>query len=119
MRLSLFKNIRSFREFTRRVEFLWAPDFEDRELEEFPTCVTGGFAPWRLREFLNLAKLHPEYHIVVCIEPDLYVNAFIAGAQSYHLAEGDSDPSLVHDPNDRLDAHFLQSLNSGRNRRLA
>lgn len=110
----MFKNIKSFHEFTRRVEILWAPDYEDRELEEFPTTAFGGFAPWRLEEFLRLARLHPEYHIVACVKPDLYINSFVGGAQTYYLAEGDADPKLVHDLDNRLDEHFLQSLNSGR-----
>lgn len=115
----MFKNIKNFSDFTRQVEILWIPDYEDRKLEIFPCTVTGGFTPSRIDDFLKLARLHPEYHKVVCIEPNLYVNAFVKGAQTYHLAEGDADPKLIHDLNSKLDTYFLQSLNSGRNKRRA
>ncbi|MGE0171362.1 MAG: hypothetical protein AB7T49_01190 [Oligoflexales bacterium] len=89
------------------------------ELEEFPTTVFGGFAPWRVSEFLRLAKLHPEFHIVSCLEPHLYINAFVKNAQTYYLAQGDANPILVHDLYDKLDIHLLQVLNSGCKRRAA
>jgi hypothetical protein len=98
---------------------LWHGDYEDRELEEFPTNVLGGFAYWRREEFLRLARLHPEYHIVTCIKSDLFVNGYIETAHSYFLAEGDSDPKLIHDPNLQLDAYLLYSLNSGDKSRIA
>jgi hypothetical protein len=112
----LYKNIKNRREFNKLVDILWAPDYEDRELEAFPTTAVGGFAPWRVYEFLELAKQHPEYHIVSCIEPDLHVNAFVKNALTYYLAEGDSDPCIIHDPYNKLDASFLQALNSGLNK---
>jgi hypothetical protein len=114
-----FKNIKDYIEFQRRVDTLWEPDYEELELEEFPTTVGGGFAPWRVEEFLRLARLHPEFHIVTCIDTDLFINSFVWGALTYYLAQGDADPKLVHDPYDRLDAYFLQTLNSGRKRHSA
>ena len=111
----MFLNIKNSREFRRRVDILWALDYEELELEEFPTTEFGGFAPWRLAEFLALARMHPELHIVSCIEPNLYVNAFVKGSQTYYLAQGDADPKLIHDLYNKLDLHLLQSLNSGRN----
>jgi len=118
-RARLYKNIKSRREFDRRVDILWEGDYEERELEEFPTTVFGGFAPWRVDDFLRLASRHPEYHIVTCIGPELFINAFVKGALSYFLAEGDSDPKLIHDPYDKLDVYLLHSLNSDRKRRAA
>jgi hypothetical protein len=115
----LYRNVKNHLEFIRLTDLLWADDYEDLELEEFPTTVFGGFAPWRVAEFLRLAKLHPEFHIVSCVEPNLYVNAFIKGAQTYYLAQGDPDPKLIHDPYNKLDALFLQNLYSGRKRRSA
>jgi len=110
----LFKNIKNYIEFRQRVETLWADDYEDRELEEFPSLPNGGFAPDRVDEILRLARLHPEYHIMSRIRPDLCVNTFVKGAVSYFLAEGDSDPKLIHDPYNMLDACFLHFLNSSR-----
>ena len=75
--LKNFRNIKDSGEFRQLVEMLWADDYDDLELESFPTTVFGGFAPWRVEEFLRLAKLHPEYHIVSCIEAGLYVNQFV------------------------------------------
>jgi len=115
----MFKNIKDHREFRRKVDILWEGDYEDLELEEFPTTVFGGFVPSRAGEFLRLVKMHPEFHIVSCIEPDLLVNNFVRGAMIYYLAQGDSNPKLVHDLYEKLDAHFLQSLNSGWSRRSA
>jgi len=115
----MVKNIKNYSEFRRRVEILWADDYQDRELEAFPVTVCGGFAPWRAYEFLRLARLHPEYHIVTCIEPEIFVNAFVTNALMYYLAEGDADPKLIHDPHDKLDAYFLYTLNSGRKSRAA
>ena len=88
-------------------------------LEEFPTTVFGGFAPWRVKQILKLVRRHPEYHIVTCLEPDLYVNTFVPNAQTYFLAEGDRDPRLIFDPQCKLDESFLYSLNSGRRSRIA
>jgi len=110
----LFQNIKDHREFRRRVDILWEGDYEEFELEAFPSTTFGGFAPSRVREFLRLAKMHPEFHIVSCIEPDLLVNSFVSGAMLYYLAQGDPDSNLVHDLHQKLDAHFIQSLNSGR-----
>ena len=110
----LFNNIKNYIEFRRRVETLWADDYEERELEEFPSLPNGGFAPGRVKKLLRLVRLHPEYHILSRIRSDLYVNTFVKGAVSYFLAEGDSDPKLIHDPHGKLDAHFLHTLNSGR-----
>jgi hypothetical protein len=115
----MFKNIKNRIAFLRRVDILWEPDYEELELEEFPTMMDGGFAPWRIDEFLRLAKLHPEFHIVTCIDSSLYINNFVWGGQTYHLAQGDADPHLVHDRYGRLDMQFLQSLNSERKRRIA
>jgi len=112
--IPLFKNIKNYIEFRRRVETLWADDYEVRELEEFPSLPNGGFTPERVKEILCLARLHPEYHILSRVRPDLYINTFVKGAVSYFLAEGDSDPKLIHDPYDKLDTHLLHSLNSGR-----
>lgn len=88
-------------------------------MEEFPTTVFGGFIYWRREEFLRLAELHPEYHIVTCIEPKLYVNGFVSNGLTYFLAEGDSDPNLIHDPDLKLDESLLYSLNSGDKNRIA
>jgi hypothetical protein len=115
----MFKNIKDYHEFHLRVDILWVPDYEDLELEEFPTTASGGFEESRLEEFLHLAKLHPEFHVVSCIDPDLIINTFVWGALTYHLAQGDADPKLVHDLYDKLDIHFLHTLNSGRNKRSA
>jgi hypothetical protein len=112
----MYKYIDDYFEFRRRIDILWEPDYEDLELEEFPTTVSGGFAPWRVEEFLRLARLHPEFHTVSCIEPDLFINTFVWGAMTYHLAQGDSDPKLVYDPDRKLDAHFLQTLKEEHNR---
>jgi hypothetical protein len=110
---AMVKNIKDYIEFHRRVEILWASDFEELELEEFPTTAFGGFAPWQVDEFLRVAKLHPEFHIVSCIEPELFVNRFVNGAMIYYLGQGDSDPNLVHDAYGKLDLLLLQTLNSG------
>jgi len=114
MEVPLFKNVKNYIEFRRRVEALWADAYEDRELEEFPSLPNGSFGPERVEELLRLARLHPEYHILSRIRPDLYINSFVKGAVSYFLAEGDSDPKLIHDPYNKLDIHYFHSLNSGR-----
>lgn len=112
----MFKNVANFQDFLSRVELLRAPDYDERELPASPSSFFGDFFPWRVEEVLALRREFPEYHVVVCIEPQLYINAFVENALGYYLAEGDPDPSLIHDPFERLDRHFLQSLNSGRNR---
>ena len=116
---NVFRNIKDDGEFRQLVDMLWEGDYEDLELESFPTTVFGGFAPWRVEEFLNLARSHPEYHIVSCIEPGLYINSFVKGAQTYYLAQGDADPKLIHDIYDKLDTRLLHVLNSGRSRHSA
>jgi hypothetical protein len=110
---ALLKKTKNRREFMRKVEILWIDEYLEFELENLPTTVNGGFAPWRVEEFLKLARLHPEFHIVTCIEPSLYINAFVKGGMTYHLAEGDPDPRLVFDQFDKLDQHYLHLLNSG------
>ena len=115
----MFKNIKDRNAFKKRVEILWEDDYITRELEELPTTVFGGFAPWRTMAFLRMAKLHPEYHIVSCVGPNLYVNSFVRNAQTYFFAEGDTDSKIIHDPFDRLDASFLYSLSSGLSRFIA
>jgi len=115
----MFRNIKDSGEFRSIVEILWADDYEEFELESIPTTVFGGFAPWRIDEFLLLARRHPEFHIVSCIEPGLYINSFVKGAQTYYLAQGDADSTLVHDLYGKLDTHLLHTLNSGRSKRSA
>jgi hypothetical protein len=114
-----FKNIKSMREFKSRVAMLWSDDYEERELEAFPSSVLGGFFNYRRDEFLALARLHPEYHIVTCLSDRIFVNGFVEGGQSYYLAEGDPDPTLIYDPDHSLDLHSLYSLNSGSIKRIA
>lgn len=114
-----FKNIKSMREFKNRVEMLWSDDYEERELEAFPSSVLGGFFSWRRDEFLALARLHPEYHIVTCLAAKIFVNGFVEGGITYYLAEGDRDPAIIYDPDDRLTVHDLHALNSGLIRRIA
>jgi len=113
----VFTNIKSRKEFRARVEILWHPDYEDMELEEFPCIPSGSFLPDRLEVLLRLARLHPEFHIVSYVGSGIYMNGFVRNARSYCLAQGDADPKLIHDQYDALDAQFLQSLNSGNNKR--
>jgi hypothetical protein len=112
----MYKNL-SYREFQNQVEILHLDDYSDLELEEFPCTPLGGFWEARISEILRLVRLHPEYHIVSCVNPDLFVNAFVRGSQAYYLARGNHDPKLIYDPHGEFDAHFVYSLNSDSKRR--
>jgi hypothetical protein len=113
----MYKSLKGYWEFQDQVGVLRLDDYSALELEEFPCSPAGGFWEARIDAMFRLLRLHPEYHVVSCVAPHLYVNAFIGGAQAYYLASGDPDPNLIYDPRKEFDAHFIYSLNSGSNRR--
>jgi hypothetical protein len=115
----MFKNIEDFRNFRRRVQILLEPYILERDIPLLPDSFFGCFSPRRLNEVMSVCCENPEFHIVSCIEPELFINGFIKNALIYYLADGDSDPNLVHDPHRILDVHLLQALNSGLSKRCA
>ena len=115
----MFQNIRNFVEFAHRVRFLNGPDFVERDLPIVSESVFGEFSHCRVLEVVEFRRRFPEYHIVSYLGSGIYVNGYLNNAIMYLIGEGDSDPNLAHDPELALDLAYLQSLNSGLNRRRA
>lgn len=104
----------NFNEFCDRVRMLYEPQFVERNLPSLPDWFFGDFRESRLPDILRIVQEYPEYHIVSCVKPEVYVNGFIRFADAYYLAEGENNSKLIYDPGHWLDVHSLQSLNSGK-----
>ena len=112
----MFENLTNFNDFAARILFLYGPDYADRDMPHLPEGVFGNFDTARSSAIISIVAQFPEYHIVSAFDGNLYLNRFVPGATSYYLGEGERSPSLIFDPLKRVDAHFIQSLNSGRSK---
>jgi len=83
------------RRFLKRVGKIWL--YEELAFlgieQEWPS---GMFGPKRVHMLLEFCAKEPAYHIISCNNYKIY-NKYLPDANSYYLADGDTDVSLVLD----------------------
>ena len=89
-------------EFYNRVGLVW--DYYELEWLGFkPFDYNGNFDSDDLPQLLEFCQLNPEYHIVSGFKGGRKINKLVPDARCYWLANGDKDPTLIHnfllDPN--------------------
>ena len=84
-------------------------DFEFEDINLIPNSPAGMFDNHRLEELKRFCVQNPVYHIVSVVNAGLYFNKPIPDAQTFYLAEGDSNPDLVCFESYRL-ARYIASL---------
>ena len=60
--------------------------------------VNGRFGQNQVDLLLDFCEKNPEYHIMTQTHPGRYVNRYIPGNDSYFLANGDKNPTLMLNP---------------------
>jgi len=58
----------------------------------------GWFYKERYDELAEFCEIYPQYHLISLPGGPLYLNRSISDCWMYHLAKGDRDPGLIHDP---------------------
>jgi hypothetical protein len=89
-------------EFYNRVGLVW--DYYELEWLGFkPFDYNGNFDLDDLPQLLEFCQLNPDYHIVSGFKGGRKINKLVPDARCYWLANGDKDPTLIHnfllDPN--------------------
>ena len=82
-----------FVDFLNRVVTLTDYEFENVDL--IPDTLCGTFSSDRFKELIYYCAEHEEFHIISIKRGGIYFNKPIAGADSYCLGRGDSNPKLV------------------------
>ena len=82
-------------EFYNRVGLVW--DYYELEWLGFkPFDYNGNFDSDDLPQLLEFCQLNPEYHIVSGFRGGRKINKLVPDARCYWLANGDKDPTLIH-----------------------
>jgi hypothetical protein len=116
--VAMWNRAKNRREFFQRIQFLTFIEYEKYDLDIAPDTATGMFDYPSLPRLLEYVRKNREFHIVSCLDQDACINTCIPGANIFLMAEGDSDPSLLWDPDTIVDEAYLQSLNSKFRRRF-
>ena len=81
--------------FTKQIGLIfWPTDIAALGLE--PYCDIGGFYKSKLGVLFEFVEKNSSFLIVTCKGPNMY-NRYEPNGHGYYIADGDPDPSLVHD----------------------